>query len=107
MKFQHRLTIYVLVTAVIEVPSILILYSYGYPNSPSSDWVWIFLIVENLYIIWLLGHRVIGGPVPSQAPRDISFDLLWGVVSMFIIVALIGEMINWSSEKITDMKKGT
>jgi hypothetical protein len=68
MKFYHRLAIYVLVTAIIEVPSILVLYSYGYPNSPSSDWIGIFLIVGNLYFI-LIALSAIGGPVPNQGPR--------------------------------------
>ena len=103
MKFLHRLAIYVLVTAIIEVPSILILYSYGYPNSPSSDWIWIFLIVENLYI-WFLWSNAIGGPVPGQGPRDISFDLVWGVVSMFIIIAAIGETINWLIEEVRKLR---
>lgn len=104
-NFLHRLAIYVLVTAVIEVPSILILYSYGYPSSPSSDWFWIFLIVENLYIIWLLRHSVIGGPVPNQGPRDMSFDIVWGTLSMFLIIAAIGETVNWLIEEIGKLRR--
>jgi hypothetical protein len=99
MKFLHRLAVYALVTAIIEVPSILILYGCGYPKSPSSDWIWIFLIVENLYM-WLLWSQAIGGPIPGQGPRDMSFDLVWGIVSMFLIIAAIGETINWLIEEI-------
>jgi len=104
MKFLHRLAIYVLVTAIIEVPSILILYSYGYPNSPSSDWIWIFLIVGNLYFI-LIALSAIGGPVPNQGPRDMSFDLVYGIVSMFIIIAAIGETLNWLIEEVRKLMR--
>jgi hypothetical protein len=103
MRFLQRLAIYALVTAIIEVPSILILYSYGYPKSPSSDWIWIFLIVENLYML-LLWSQAIGGPIPGQGPRDMSFDVVWGIVSMFLIIGAIGETINWLIEEIRKMK---
>jgi hypothetical protein len=104
MKFLIRLVVYALVTAIIEVPSILELYRYGYPGSPSSDWFWIFLIVENLYI-WFLWGYAIGGPVPGQGPRDISLDVVWGIVSMFIIIAAIGETINWLIEEVRRLRK--
>ena len=104
MRLLYRLAIYTVVTAIIEGPSILILYSYGYPESPSSDWFWIFLIVENLYM-WLLWSQAIGGPIPGQGPRDISLDLVWGVVSMFLIIAAIGETMNWLIEEIRKLKR--
>jgi hypothetical protein len=104
MKFLHRLVIYVLVTAIIEVPSILVLYSYGYPNSPSSDWIGIFLIVGNLHFI-LIALSAIGGPVPNQEPRDMSFDLVYGIVSMFLIIGAIGETINWLNEEIRKLRR--
>ena len=102
MRFPQRLAIYALVTAIVEVPSILILYSYGYPKSPSSDWIWIFLIVENLYML-LLWSQAIGGPIPGQGPRDMSLDVVWGIVSMFLIIGAIGETINWLIEEIRKM----
>jgi hypothetical protein len=108
MKFLHRLAVYALVTAMIEVPSILFLYSYGYPNDPSSYVSWASLIAYNLYFL-LIAFSAIGGPVPNQGPRDMSFDLVWGAVSMFIIVAAIGETIVWLSQEIQKMQsdKGT
>ena len=104
MRDLHRVAIYALVTAVIEVPSILILYSLGYPNSPSSNWIQIYMIVENLFF-FMLAFSALGGPVPGQGPRDISFDLVWGVVSMFIIVAVVGEAIYWLSQEIEKIKR--
>lgn len=53
----------------------------------------------------MLAFSALGGPIPGQGPRDISFDLVWGVVSMFIIVAVIGETIYWLSQEIEKMKK--
>jgi len=103
-RFFHRVVIYILVTAIIEAPSILILYSYGYPNNPFSHGSWAFLIAENLFFL-MLALSAPGGPIPNQRPRDTSFDLVYGVVSMFIIVAVIGETINWLSEEIGKMKE--
>jgi hypothetical protein len=105
MRFLHRLAIYALITAIIEVPSILLLYGLGYPNSPSSDWVLPFLIVMNLYVIWILMHTVIGGAVPSQPSRDITFDPVWGVMSMFIIITIIGESIYWLTEEARKQRR--
>jgi hypothetical protein len=104
MKFLHRLAVYVLVTAIIEVPSILTLYRYGYPEGPSSDWFWVFLIVENLCILFLWSSAI-GGPVPGQGLRDISLDLLWGVVSMFVIIAVLGETLNWLIEETGKLRR--
>jgi len=76
MKFLHRLTVYVLVTAIIEGPAILILYNYGYPSNRSSYGSWAFLVAENLYFL-LLALSALGGPIPGQGPRDMSLDLVW------------------------------
>ncbi len=62
------------------------------------------LIVENLYI-WFLWGYAIGGPVPGQRPRDISLDAVWGIVAMFIIIAAIGETINWLVEEVKKLRK--
>jgi hypothetical protein len=102
MRGEYRLAVYVLVTAIIEGPSILILYSYGYPSNPSSMSTWAFLIVYNLYFV-LLALSAIGGPSPNQGPRDMSLDLVWGVVSMFIVVTVIGEAVNWLGENIIEI----
>lgn len=99
MKLLHRLAVYAMVTAMIEVPSILFLYSYGYPNDPSSYVSWAFLIVYNLYF-WLIAISAIGGPFPNEGPRDMSLDIVWGTVSMFLIIAAIGETISWLIEEI-------
>jgi uncharacterized membrane protein (DUF485 family) len=108
MRLLYRLAIYVMVTVIIEGPSVLILYSYGYPNNPSSTSTLAFLIVYNLYFV-LIAFSAIGGPVPNQGPRDMSFDLVYGVAAMFIIVAVVGETIVWLSQEIRKMQsdKGT
>ena len=65
---------------------------------------WIFLIVENLYF-WFLWGYAIGGPVPGQGPRDISLDVVWGIVSMFLIIAVVGETISWLVEEVRKLRK--
>jgi hypothetical protein len=63
------------------------------------------VIAANAFF-FMLALSAIGG-YPGQAnqgPRDMSFDLVYGVVSMFIIVALTGETINWLSQEIRKMK---
>ena len=104
MKFLHRLAVYALVTAIIEVPSIMFLYSYGYPNDPSSYASWALLIVYNLYFL-LIAFSAIGGPVPNQGPRDMSFDIVYGIVSMFLVIGAIGETINWLIEENRKLRR--
>jgi hypothetical protein len=60
------------------------------------------LIVYNLYFV-LIALSAIGGPSPNQGPRDMSLDLVWGVVSMFIVVTVIGEAMNWLGENIIEI----
>lgn len=106
MRDLYRVAIYALVTAIIEGPSILILYSLGYPNSPSSDWIQIYVIAANAFF-FMLALSAIGG-YPGQAnqgPRDMSFDLVWGVASMFLIIAAIGETMNWLIEEIRKLRR--
>jgi hypothetical protein len=96
--------IYSFVTAIIEVPAILMLYSYGYPSNPSSYMTWAFLIAYNLFFI-MIGFSSVGGPIPGQGPRDMSLDLVWGAISMFIIIAAIGETMNWLTEEVRKLRR--
>jgi hypothetical protein len=106
MRDLHRLVVYALITAIIEGPSIVILYSYRYPNNPSSTSTLAFLIVYNLYFV-IIAFSAIGDPVPNQGPRDMSFDLVRGVVSMFTIVAVVSETIHWLSGQIRKLVSKT
>jgi len=104
MRFFYRMMVYALITSIIEGPAIFILYSKGYPNNPSSDWLGILMIVENAYGWFLMMGRSMPG-----VTRDTSFDLFYGILSMFIVVSVIGETTEWVYEKVAEMreKKGT
>jgi hypothetical protein len=106
MKGEHRLAVYLLVTAIVEGPSIVILYSLGYPSS--SDLAWsgslVLLIALNVVFVFIaLG--AIGGYESSASQRSVDPLVLLGagVFSMFVIMTVIGEGINWLSEKFMEM----
>ena len=104
MKFSHRVLVYALVTAIIEVPSIVVLYSF--PNNLSETGYLAFLIVFNLSIYFLWGIAM-SGPEVAAPQGSWVYPLIWlvaGVVGMFIIVAVIGEAIVWLSQEIRKMK---
>jgi hypothetical protein len=103
MKFHYRLAIYILATVIIEVPAIFALYSYGYPSNSSSYGTLAFYIAYNILFI-LIAFGSIGGPVPGAGPRDMSMDLFWGVVLMFVILAVIGETLEWLFDEIMKLK---
>ncbi len=106
MKFLHRLAVYVLVTAIIEGPSIVVLYSFGYPGNTYGPGVWALLVALNffLYFLW---SNAIGGPEAAAPPGSPIYNplvaLVTGVIGMFIIVTVIGEGMNWLGEKIMEM----
>jgi len=106
----YRLLVYALVTAIIEVPSIIVLYSLGYPNNPHATASVAYLIALNLFI-WFLWSSAIGGPPPEgTSPSDSLiynplFQLFAGVVCMFIIVTVIGEAIVWLNGEISKLSR--
>ena len=108
----YRLLVYALVTAMIEVPSIIVLYSLGYPNNPYARTSTAYLIAVNLFI-WFLWSSAIGGPPPEgTSPSDSLilignplFQLFAGVVCMFILVTVIGEAIVWLNREISKLSR--
>jgi hypothetical protein len=108
----YRVLVYALVTATIEVPSIIVLYSLGYPNDPHATASIAWLIALNLFI-WFLWSSAIGGPPPEgTSPPDLYllisnplFQLFAGVVCMFIIVTVIGEAIVWLNGEISKLSR--
>jgi hypothetical protein len=106
----HRLLVYALVTAIIEVPSIIVLYSLGYPDNPYARTSTAYLIAVNLFIWFLVSSAISGPPPEGTSPSDLSilignplFQLFAGVVCMFIIVTVIGEAIVWLNGEISKL----
>lgn len=100
MRFLYRLLVYALVTAIIEGSSGIALYSSGYPNNRSSMGSLAFPIFFNV-VIWMLIGNTIGGPEAGAPPGswiyNPLFQIMGGIIGMFIIVAVIGEGIVWLS----------
>ncbi|MDH5793105.1 MAG: hypothetical protein OEZ18_00890 [Candidatus Bathyarchaeota archaeon] len=107
----YRVLVYALVTAIIEVPSIIVLYSLGYPNNPHATTSTAYLIALNLFI-WFLFVLTMSRPPPGSdtAPPpaflfNSLFHLFAGVVCMFIIVTVIGEAIVWLNGEISKLSR--
>jgi hypothetical protein len=100
VKDLNRALVYILVTGLIQGPSILILYSLGFPNS-TSGWFGSlpFFIVFNFAIILFFG----AAHAPYQAPVDPNVYLIAGTVSLLITITVIGEGINWLSAKVGEL----
>jgi hypothetical protein len=106
MKGEHRLAVYVPVTAIIEGPSIFILYTQGFPNSSEPGWSGslAFLIALNIVFVFIgLGAR--GGYEISATQGSVNPLVLLGagVSSMFVIVTVICEAVNWLSKKFMEI----
>jgi len=91
VKDLHRALIYVLLTAIIEVPSIVILYSLGYPSSPSSNWMNVY---DNVMVFYIFFVR--------RGTGDSRLDLVGGVLAMLLIIAILGESIYWLSREVRE-----
>lgn len=107
MRTLYRALVYAIVTAIIEGPSIIVLYSLGYPNNASARGSLAFLIAYNVVLYFLWGNAI-GGP-DAAAPKgswiyNPLFQLAAGAVGMFIIVTVIGETIVWLSQEIRKLR---
>lgn len=109
MKFLHRLMVYVLVTAIIEASTGIVLYYLGFPSnsaiSGSLAGQMAFLIFFN-FILWMVLSNAIGGPEGAAPQGSWIYDpiarMVGGIVGMFIIVTAIGESMNWVGERIVE-----
>jgi len=105
MRDWQRLAVYVLVTAIIEGISIVVLYSFGYPNYVHGPGYYALFVALNFFM-YFLWSNAIGGPEaapPGSSIYSPLVQLATGVVGMFIIVAVIGEGINWLDGKMMEM----
>jgi hypothetical protein len=106
MKAGYRLAVYALVTAIVEGPCVVVLYSFGYPNNVSGPGSLVELVALNLFV-YLLWGNAIGGPEAAAAPGSWIYNpivqLAGGVVGMFVIVAVVGETMNWLGEKMMEI----
>jgi hypothetical protein len=98
MTGRQRLARYVLVTAIIEGSSIIVLYSFGYPDHAQGLGFFALMIALNFFFFYLLSMAP-GGPQGAAPPGSWIYNplvqLVAGVVGMFIIVVVIGEIMNW------------
>lgn len=98
----YRMLVYALITAIIEGPAIIVLYSLGYPNVLPASLV--SLTVLNFFL-WFLWSNAIGGPETAAPPGSLIynplFQLFAGVVGMFVMVTLMGETIVWLRQEIS------
>lgn len=105
MRFLYRLTIYVLVTAIIEGTATVVLISNGYPNHVSGPGLGALLVALNILSLFLWS-RAIGGPEAAPPQGDWFYNplvqLVAGAVGMFVIVAAVGEATNWLGEKLME-----
>jgi succinate dehydrogenase hydrophobic anchor subunit len=101
----YRMLVYALVTAIIEVPSIIVLYSLGYPNNPHATASTAFRIAYNIFFWLLVLGRSYPGADPGSLISNPLFQLFAGVVCMFIIVTLIGEAIVWLNGEISKLSR--
>lgn len=103
---RQRLALYVLVTAIIEGSSIVVLYSSGYPHNAQGLGVLALMIALNFFFFYLLS-MAIGGPQGAAPPGSWIYNplvqLVAGVVGMFIIVVVIGEGMNWLRGRMMKM----
>jgi hypothetical protein len=106
MRGDQRLAVYVLVTAIIEGPSIVVLYLFGYPSNVYGLGYSALLVALNLFL-YFLWSNAIGGPEAAAPPGSLIYNplvqLVAGMIGMFIIVAVIGEGMNWLGGKIMEM----
>lgn len=106
MRVRQRLAVYVLVTAIIEGPSIVVLYSFGYPQNTYGLGILALLVALNFFF-YFLWSNAIGGPEAAAPPGSSIYSpllqLVAGIVGMFIIVAVIGEGINWLGGRMMEM----
>jgi hypothetical protein len=103
MRGRQRLGVYVLVTAIIEGLSIVVLYSFGYPHYVYGPGMYALLVALNFFI-WFLWMNALGGPYSAAPPGSSIYNpfvqLVSGVVGMFIIVVVIGEVTNWLTREM-------
>jgi len=83
MKGLFRVAIYALVTAIVEGILIWGLFTYAESNRLT---IW-FVLAENFGMVLFLPYQ---GP-----PSTGIFALLTGIICWFLIIAGIGETINW------------
>lgn len=106
MRVEYRLVVYVLVTAIVEGLSIIVLYSFGYPEDVSGPGYLALLVALNFFLYFLWGNAI-GGPEAAAPPGSLIYNplvqLVAGVVGMFMIVAVIGEGMNWLGGKIMEI----
>ena len=101
----YRLLVYALVTAIIEGPSIIVLYSLGYPNNLSARGSIAFHIVYNIEFWFLALGRGYPGADQGSLIYNPLFQVFAGVVAMFIIISVISETIVWLSGEISKLSR--
>lgn len=105
MRFLYRLAIYVLVTAIIEGTSIVVLFSYGYPDNVSGPGLSALLVALNIFSFFLWSGAIGGSETaPPQGTwlYNPLVQLVAGAVGMFVIVAAVGEATSWLGEKLME-----
>jgi hypothetical protein len=108
MRGRQRLAVYVLVTAIIEGLSIVVLYSFGYPDYVHGPGMYALLVALNFFI-YFLWMNALGGPYAAAPPGASIYNplvqLVSGVIGMFIIVVVIGEATNWLTRETMGTEK--
>jgi hypothetical protein len=105
MKEEYRLAIYISVTSLIEAPCILIMYMLGFSNGSSNGLGYVAETIALNVVFLYLALSAIGGPPPTTNQQPLSPLLVWGagIFTMFIIVTVTGETINWLVETAGEM----
>jgi hypothetical protein len=100
MKEEHRLAIYVLVTALIEAPCILILYSLGSSNGSLNGLGYMAETIGLNIVFFYFALSAIGGYESHVNEQPLSPLVVWGagVFTMFLMITIGGETINWLIE---------
>lgn len=106
MRELHRALVYLLITALIEVPSFIVLYSSGFPNNAalSATGGLALVISYNLFLFFLYVNGIGGSDAPTPPGGTLIynqlFQLVAGVVGMLIIITVIGEVLVWLKQEI-------